>query len=237
MKLINLPNIVTCGNLLCGCLAILFGLRGDMGLCCISIVCGAVFDFLDGLVARAMHISGPIGKELDSLADVVTFGVAPSVLCYTIIDTYVGPQGWLSLVAFVMAAFSALRLAKFNVDVRQATSFVGLPTPANAILWIGLYYIQDIPSVHKVLGPWVFVVLMAVCCWMLICELPMFSLKVKPQHNGLLENKTRYSFIALTVVILAGSAIMGFRYFCASPAVVILLYLLLSVIDDKVRNK
>jgi len=232
MKLINLPNIVTCCNLYCGCLAIFFGLQGQIGLASLFILGGAFFDFFDGLTARAMHISGPIGKELDSLADVVSFGLAPSVLCLYIFNTYGPSFSWYPLLAFIMAAFSALRLAKFNVDERQTLSFIGLPTPANAIFWIGLTYLNEIPVVHSTFNSAVFLVIMLVCCYLLICELPMFSLKVKPGHNSFDENKARYTLIASTIIILIVSGILGFQYFAASPALVIVLYLLLSVIDD-----
>ena len=230
MKLINLPNIVTCCNLICGCLAIYFGLHGQIGLASLFILGGAVFDFFDGLTARAMHISGPIGKELDSLADVVSFGLAPSVLCLHILGTYYPTCEWFTLLAFVMAAFSALRLAKFNIDERQTLSFIGLPTPANAIFWIGLTYLNEIPVVHTALHGAFYFVLMLVCCYLLICELPMFSLKLKPGHNSFGENKARYILIASSLVILVVSALIGFLYFAASPALIILLYLLLSIL-------
>jgi CDP-diacylglycerol--serine O-phosphatidyltransferase len=230
LKLINLPNIVTCCNLFCGCLAIYFGLHGQIGLASLFILGGAVFDFFDGLTARAMHISGPIGKELDSLADVVSFGLAPSVLCLHILNTYQPSFEWFPLLAFIMAAFSALRLAKFNIDERQTLSFIGLPTPANAIFWIGLTYLNEIPAVHTAFNGTIYFLLMLVCCFLLICELPMFSLKVKPGHNSFGENKARYILIASTVVILLVSALLGFQYFAASPALIILLYLLLSIL-------
>ena len=230
MKLINLPNIVTCGNLYCGCLSIYFGLSGQIGLACLFIIGGAIFDFLDGLCARAMHVSGPIGKELDSLADVVSFGIAPSVLCLHILGTHAVPFSWFPLLAFIMAAFSALRLAKFNIDERQTLSFIGLPTPANAIFWIGLTYLNEIPAVHQALGGTFYFLIMLICSFLLICELPMFSLKLKPGHNSFGENKARYILIASSVIILLVSWFFGFSYFAASPALIILLYLLLSVI-------
>ena len=177
-----------------------------------------------------MHISGPIGKELDSLADVVSFGIAPSVLCLHILGTHAVPFSWFPLLAFIMAAFSALRLAKFNIDERQTLSFIGLPTPANAIFWIGLTYLNEIPAVHQALGGTVYFLIMLICSFLLICELPMFSLKLKPGHNSFGENKARYILIASSVIILLVSWFLGFSYFAASPALIILLYLLLSVI-------
>ena len=236
MKLINLPNIITCCNLLCGCLAIMFGLQGQTDLACLLIIAGAVFDFFDGMTARALHISGPIGKELDSLADVVSFGIAPSVLCLHIIASYyIGETSaladYLPWAAFIMAAFSALRLAKFNCDERQTLSFIGLPTPANALLWIGLIYLNQIESVHEAISPFYYIALMLLCCYLLISEIPMFSLKIKPGHMGWKENLVRYSFLIATVIIIVVSAFAGAAM--ASSAFIILLYILLSILSAR----
>lgn len=240
MKLINLPNIITCCNVMCGCLSVFFGLQGNIGLASICIVAGAVFDFFDGMTARALHISGPIGKELDSLADMVSFGLAPAVLAYQVARSVYGPEPNAIdfALAMIMAAFSALRLAKFNCDERQSLSFIGLPTPANALFWIGLTFVVQMDAVNealRALNPEVFgviwLVVILVMSGLLICELPMFSLKIKPGHNGFAENKTRYIFLAITVVILIASACMGISWFAASPAAIILLYIIASVTD------
>ena len=238
-SLINIPNLITCCNLLCGCFAIYCGLQsadGMIGLACWFIIGGAVFDFFDGMTARALHISGPIGKELDSLADCVTFGVAPSVLCWHILNSYVEGSGHidavtavLPLCAFIMAAFSALRLAKFNCDERQTLSFIGLPTPANALLWIGLVYLNQMEAVHEAVPELAYILLMLVCCYLLISEIPMFSLKIKPGHMGLKENLVRYSFLVITVVLLVVFAI--FHTIQASLALIILLYILFSILS------
>lgn len=236
MKIINIPNIITCCNLLCGCMAILFGLSGHINAACIFIIAGAVFDFFDGMTARAMGISGPIGKELDSLADAITFGVAPSVLCYHIIGTYYDQgicacDSYTPKAAFIMAAFSALRLAKFNCDERQSLSFIGLPTPANALLWIGLVYLNQINEVHNALGSITYLILMLLCSYLLICELPMFSLKLKKGHNGFAENRARYIFLMLCAIIFIAFVFLG--NFMASFSVIIPLYILMSIIDKK----
>lgn len=241
MKLINLPNIITCCNLLCGCTAVFFGLHGQMDAACLCIVAGAVFDFFDGMAARALGISGPIGKELDSLADMISFGFAPSVLTYQIflhIDGGLASYStWAFLLSAVMAAFSALRLAKFNCDERQHLSFIGLPTPANALFWIGMTYIVRIDAVSSFIQAnahacgYALGLLIAVMCFLLICELPMFSLKIKPGHMSWGENKVRYSFIILAVLILAVFAIIG--QLAASLAVIILLYIIFSCLSAK----
>lgn len=233
MKLINLPNIITCCNLLCGCLAVFFGLQGQIGTASLYIILGAVFDFFDGMTARALNISGPIGKELDSLADMVTFGVAPSVLCYQILLTYQMGTAWLPLLAFIMAAFSALRLAKFNCDERQTLSFIGLPTPANALLWIGLVHLNQFEAVHDVLNGWVYLVAMVILSYLLISEVPMFSLKIKGGHMGWKENIVRYSFLVVSGLLLAATAIFSPALFKASPAFIITLYIVLSALTAK----
>lgn len=243
MKLINIPNIITCGNLLCGCMAVFFGLQGEVGYAALFIIAGAVFDFFDGMTARALGISGPIGKEIDSLADMVTFGLAPAVLAYQIARSVYGatePNTVDFLLAMIMAAFSALRLAKFNCDERQSLSFIGLPTPANALFWIGLTFVCRLEGVHgwlcslnnEVFGCiWLAVILCS--CFLLISEIPMFSLKLKKGHNGFAENKARYIFLAITAIILVAGICMGLGYLAATPALIILLYILLSITIKK----
>lgn len=245
MKLINLPNIITCCNVICGSMAVFFGLNGEVGIACICIILGAVFDFFDGMTARALHISSPIGKELDSLADMVSFGLAPTVLAYQIMHYFDGTSSLMgSGLGFgcccFMAAFSALRLAKFNCDERQSLSFIGLPTPANAIFWIGMTYVVRIPALSTFVQSNAyacgicFMILLIIMSIMLISELPMFSLKLKPGHNGFAENKARYIFLGLTALLLIICGILGFEWLAASPAFIILVYLIMSVIDDKI---
>lgn len=242
MKLLNLPNIITCCNVICGSLAVFFGLHGEVGLACLCIILGAVFDFFDGMTARALHVSGPVGKELDSLADMVSFGLAPTVLAYNIGNTLEGGlpldiAWWFFLMCCLIAAFSALRLAKFNCDERQSLSFIGLPTPANAIFWIGMSYVVRLEGVHSFILDHAhgfgicFGLLLVAMSVLLISEIPMFSLKLKPGHNGFAENKARYIFLALVAFILIGSACMGLDYLFASAAPIILLYIVVSIID------
>ena len=140
----HIPNTITCCNLICGCMATGAAFHQHYVWALLMIVAGAVFDFFDGMVARLLGVSSPIGKELDSLADVVTFGVAPSAIIFGLFCEVQCPEvlmplrSYLPYTAFLMAAFSALRLAKFNLDTRQTTSFIGLPTPANALFWASL---------------------------------------------------------------------------------------------------
>ena len=197
------------------------------------IVIGAVFDFFDGMSARLLGVSSPIGKELDSLADVVTFGVAPSMLLFNELHTHALPDQleplrfYLPFVAFLMAAFSALRLAKFNLDERQAMGFTGLPTPANALFW-GSLLVGAPEWLHST--PWIVYALVAgllISCWLLVSEIPMFALKFK--HWGWQGNEVRYLFIISCVPLVLWLRVSGI-------AAIILWYIVLSVIVSKKKE-
>ena len=191
-----------------------------------------MFYFFDGMSARLLGVSSPIGKELDSLADCITFGLAPSAIIYTFLST----QPWLELVpvvgryvpytAFVLAAFSALRLAKFNLDERQTTSFIGMPTPANALFWASLIVGSEGWLSSSPLTVAAVVVMVFVCSWLLVAEIPMFALKFKTW--GWRGNGLKYVFIATSAVLLAVFRLSGF-------AAVVAWYVLLSVLSN--RNK
>ena len=131
----HIPNTITCCNLISGCIATYYAFCAQYQFALLFIIIGAVFDFFDGMSARLLNVSSPIGKELDSLADDITFGFAPSAMIFSYLCTFHMHITVLPFLAFVMAAFSALRLAKFNLDERQALGFIGLPTPANALFW------------------------------------------------------------------------------------------------------
>ena len=199
------PNIITCCNLLSGALAVMLAAEGLFHCAFGMILLGAIFDFFDGMSARALKVNNPIGKEIDSLADVITFGLAPSVMLMQAIRLATENSnyawGWWSSVALVMAAFSALRLAKFNIDERQTSSFIGLATPANAIFWGALIAaFPDMASWAQFM-PWAMLAVAAVSCWLLICELPLFSLKFK--NLSWQDNKVRYIFLIGCVLIIA----------------------------------
>ena len=173
----HIPNTLTSCNLISGCIAIVFALSANYTMALTFIVVGAVFDFFDGMSARLLGVSSPIGKELDSLADVVTFGVAPSSMIYTLLLT-LSKSGWnetlafaIPYVAFVMAAFSALRLAKFNLDERQTTSFIGLPTPANALFWGALIVGNENVFDENSYYIYLLIILVFVSSWLLVAEI------------------------------------------------------------------
>ena len=230
MKLIkNLPNAVTCCNLLAGAAAVMMASEGQFRYAFLLIIAGAVFDFFDGLTARALKVQSPIGKELDSLADCITFGLAPSVMLMQTIRLQTEASnyawGWWSAVALLMAAFSALRLAKFNTDERQTSSFIGLATPANALFWASL--IAAFPSLPS-LAQWIpcaMIVLMLLSCWLLVAELPFFSLKFKSLCWA--DNKVRYIFLIGAILLIALAALWG--HIWAAGAVVIIWYVVANL--------
>ena len=230
MKLIkNLPNAVTCCNLLAGAAAVMMAAEGQFRYALLLIIAGAVFDFFDGLTARALKVQSPIGKELDSLADCITFGLAPSVMLMQTIRQQTEASnyawGWWSAVALLMAAFSALRLAKFNTDERQTSSFIGLATPANALFWASL--IAAFPSLPS-LAQWIpcaMIALMLLSCWLLVAELPFFSLKFKSLSWA--DNKVRYIFLIGAILLIVLAALLG--HIWAAGAIVILWYIIANL--------
>lgn len=224
----HIPNTITCCNLISGCIATYWALCGIYDIALLFIIIGAVFDFFDGMSARLLGVSSPIGKELDSLADDITFGFAPSAIVFDFLkqNALQLPWHYLAYIAFIMAAFSALRLAKFNLDERQALGFIGLPTPANALFWGAL-----IVGGEKVLSssPYYIygvIAMMLVSCYLLISEIPMFALKFKTW--GWKGNEIKYIFILSCIPLLLLLGVSGF-------AAIIAWYVILSVATNK-RN-
>lgn len=219
----HIPNLLTCGNLLAGSLAVVFTLyhhRADVAMA--LIVLAAVFDFFDGLVARALGVSSPIGKDLDSLADVVSFGLAPATLVWYTLQGLGIKSVW-SYGVFLLVAFAALRLAKFNNDTRQSTSFLGLPVPSNALFFLG--YTSSLPMVVFLLGPVgalvVTLVLTLLFGSLMLGELPMFSFKLTKAPLRALWKQ-----IALVVVSVVSVLIFGW----AGCSIAIAFYLFLSLL-------
>ena len=201
----HIPNIITCLNVTCGALAILTATEYDnLFYASLFILAGMVFDFFDGLTARALGVKSEVGKELDSLADVCSFGVAPAIIAYKMMCD-ISPEGveWLAFVAFIIPALSAYRLAKFNLDTRQSVSFIGMPTPANALFWVGLVLGSCwAPNVFNAIFANVYVLAFfaVALALLLISELPMFSLKL--QGLGWSQNKELYIFLIAAVALL-----------------------------------
>lgn len=198
----------------------------------LMIIIGAIFDFFDGMVARALDVSSNIGKELDSLADIVTFGVAPSSIIFYLFTEVHCPEMLISIrhllpyTAFLMAAFSALRLAKFNIDERQHQQFIGLPTPANALFW-GSLVLGAHPFLVSLKFNAVFLFLfMFLFCMLLVCEVPMIALKFK--NFTWADNKQRYIFLTGCLPFLFLGTL--------SLAAIIIWYIAISIVFHKITS-
>ena len=225
----HIPNMLTMGNLLSGALAIVFTLHtGRPEVAMWLIVLAAIFDFFDGMVARLLGISSPIGKDLDSLADVVSFGLAPAVLVFHALDG-LETGNYLAYGVFIIPAFAALRLAKFNNDTRQTTSFRGLPVPSNALFWLGAT--AAIPSIGELVGTSatgiIYLVLSLLLSLLMVGELPMFSFKLS--KAPLSEKWPQLALIIIAVVSVIGLGWMG----CSVTIIAYLLLSLVAAVSDK----
>ncbi len=255
----HIPNAITCCNLLCGCLAIVNIFEGHLIWASYLVVLAAVFDFFDGFTARLLKVSSPIGKDLDSLADMVTFGLVPGIMMFFLFNymSFSRPVGILytadytSYIAFVIPLFSAIRLAKFNNDPRQTSSFIGLPTPANAIFFCSIPFIlkhmiehQSSESVNEnsswpyyhvdlfqTSAPYllfnqyklVWIAITILFSFLLVAEIPLLAIKFK--HFKWKDNEIRYLFLILSLLLLIILQLI------AIPLIIIL-YILISVVSN-----
>ena len=231
----HIPNTVTCLNLFSGCVASVMAFQGKYELAVIFIILSAVFDFFDGMLARALHAYSNIGKELDSLADDISFGFAPAVIVFSLFreegmnyPAFMQPvQEWIPYTAFLIAVFSGLRLAKFNVDERQTSSFIGVPTPANALFWGSLTIGQfDFITSERFNALYLFI-LVLLFSYLLVAEVPMFSLKFK--NLKWVDNKIPFIFILVSIPLLIVFKIAGI-------AAVIGWYIVLSLITQRKKQ-
>lgn len=236
----QIPNAITSANLFFGCLSIVATFDGNPTLAATYIVVAAILDFFDGFVARLLKVSGEMGKQLDSLADVVSFGVAPGFIFYVHSQEHLQFSGnffqfvplliIISYLPFSLMIFSAIRLAKFNIDPRQSDSFIGLPTPANALFICAIPFVMAngpfwAENIFKSLAFLSFYPI--VFSYLLIAELPLFALKFK--HFGIQGNEVRYLFIFLCILLVSFYTYVGI-------ALSILLYLAISIFL-KIKNK
>lgn len=250
-----IPNMLTLGNLACGTTALfLLATEGVAGVDPWTIawlmIAAQICDFLDGGVARLLKVSSPMGKELDSLADMVTFGVFPGFLAYQVLRMILLPSasvvpGWhttlvpwwiaaMPYLAILIPLFSALRLAKFNIDTRQSDSFIGVPTPANALLWLSLYMTAAL-SIGVgapqdgiwiwIMSPWVMLAIVVIASVLLISPLRLIAFKFK--NFGLKDNLMRY-------VMLLGSAGLVALFTYKSVPLIFILYFTVSLIDTHI---
>lgn len=234
------PNTITCCNLVAGTLAVIAAFQGPVKtgvlgltgfeLAWLMITAAAAFDFFDGFSARALHAYSPLGKELDSLADLVSFGVAPGMIIFNLFH-YLNSPSWVPYLSLVIPVCGALRLARFNIDDRQTSSFIGLPIPANAIFWIGFSaWLVDCSARGPVEGErlWLSVALVPVVALSMVCNLHMFSLKFK--NLKIRDNALRFIQIIATFLLIAIIGVPG-------AALSIALYFILSVIDNRLSGR
>lgn len=227
----HIPNALTSANLLCGCIAIVQAMNGNLVWAAYLVGMAAVFDFFDGFAARLLKVSSPIGKDLDSLADMVTFGVVPGIVVFQLFSISENPWNEIiPYVAFLIPVFSALRLAKFNNDNRQSDSFIGVPTPANSILICSLPLIINNSVLWRsiILNPYLLLITTLVMSFLLIAELPLIALKFK--HFKWKENEVRFIFIGLCGLFLSLFQFIGIP-------LCILLYIVVSVINNLIRKE
>lgn len=248
----HIPNTITLSNLLCGALSIYFLYVSDSVLLpSIFILLGAIFDFFDGLSARLLKVTSAIGKELDSLADVVTFGLAPSLITVEVLKYSLIAEGYslfvtniLCLIPLFMALMSAYRLANFNVDERQSVNFIGLPTPANALLWLSLPvldYLSDkkihlwgiyqeslyAQLVDVLLNPWFIIIFSIIMGVMLVAPIEMFSFKFK--NLSWQDNKIRFAFLVISILLI-------FVFNCFAIPFIVLMYIIISLISNFIKK-
>ncbi|WP_270089683.1 CDP-alcohol phosphatidyltransferase family protein [Sphingobacterium sp. SYP-B4668] len=222
-----IPNTLTCLNLFSGCIGVLFALKGEFQLTFYCILFSGICDFFDGMAARALNVKSTIGKELDSLADMVSFGFLPGAVIFFLLKEINSEDSMLPYLAFVMTVFSGLRLAKFNVDERQSTDFIGLNTPMNT------FYIISIPFIAQVYPEWImtnaFLLFSTILSSaLLVSEIRLFSMKLSSLKWK--DNKFKYIFLLVSAVLVI------IWKFLALP-IVLLLYILLSIVHFKTQKK
>lgn len=233
----NIPNAITCGNLFCGCLAITKAFEGNMVWAAYLVGIAAVLDFFDGFTARLLKVSSPIGKDLDSLADMVTFGVVPGVIMFRLlqISTLFMTDNpfwtYLPYLGFLISVFSGIRLAKFNNDTRQTDSFIGVNTPANSILICSLPLIigKDLQSEAAlfILNPYLLVPLSILMSFLLVSELPLFSFKIK--SFGWKGNEIRFTFLFLALLLIIFYGYIGIPF-------TVVLYIFMSIVNNFINR-
>lgn len=236
-----IPNFITCLNLFCGVLAIYFALQAQYQVVAVCVVLAATFDFLDGLCARLLGAYSELGKQLDSLADMLSFGAVPGFISFALLcdvqnlsiqvkdwTELLNPSYIMAMSAFLIPVFSGLRLAKFNIDTRQSENFIGLPTPANGLFFtiVAYYYTlgSDTGLYHVIFSPWVLLVLIVVMSLLLVAELPMLSLKMKSVSWK--SNKARYLLVAGLCLLILCLGIEGL-------VLVIPFYILFSLLSSR----
>lgn len=226
----HIPNTITSINLLCGVMGVIFTLEGWLDMAFYLMLAGAVCDFCDGFAARLLNAYSPMGKELDSLADLITFGFLPSVMLYKCMDLH-HPGEWFCYIPLIIVVFSALRLAKFNIDDRQSDDFIGLATPACAMIcgsFVTIAYL-DINNIAGIFtqSSWMIPVASVLLSILLVSEIPMFSMKIK--KGAVAEIKMlRGAFIIVSVIALIVTIILG-QHFSHAVLFIFITYILINI--------
>ena len=238
MKIVKqIPNTITSMNLLCGVLGVIFTLRGWLDTAFYLMLAGAVCDFLDGFAARLLKAYSPMGKELDSLADLITFGFLPAIMLYKCMDIY-HPGAWYCYLPLMIVVFSALRLAKFNIDERQSDNFLGLATPACAMI-CGSFTVIAHLDINNIVGAftestWMIPAGAAILSLLLISEIPMFSIKFKKDCETEIK-WMRISFSIVAIVALATTLILG-QHFSHAVLFIFLAYIITNLIHAMMKR-
>lgn len=241
----HIPNLLTLGNLLCGTIATIFAIKGDFVGAAILVAAGIIFDFFDGFVARMLNVQGELGKQLDSLADMVTSGVVPGIIMlqlfisaldvdaasYFGIDSYGATGSNLPYLGLLLTLGAGYRLANFNIDTRQSDSFIGIPTPAMTLFVVSLPLIVEFSEqsffIDIINNQYFLIVITVLLTYLMNAEIPLFALKFKT--FGFKENRLKYIFLLVSILLLI------VLKFVAVP-LIILLYVLFSVINNLVKN-
>jgi CDP-diacylglycerol--serine O-phosphatidyltransferase len=227
----HIPNLLTLLNLFCGCIAIVFVSLEQFENAFILVSLGIFFDFFDGFFARKFGVSGPLGVQLDSLADMVTSGVAPGFLIYSWISDITYESNHFTYIAslgFVITLGACYRLAKFNIDTRQSDSFIGLPTPANTLFIMSLPLITNEYIAELIYNEWILIAISFVSAYVMNAEIPLFSLKIK--NFSFAKYKLQIGFLVASVIMIAT------LQFLAVPLIIIS-YVLLSVVNNMLVKK
>lgn len=222
----HIPNALTCANLFSGCIGIVYCFNGNLKIAAFFVIVSGIFDFFDGMVARALHVKTGIGKELDSLADMVSFGFLPGVIMFQLLREANLGYEYLPYFGFLITIFSALRLAKFNIDERQTVDFIGLNTPMNTLFIVSLPYVAEVYP-NLINNGATLIGITVVTSYLLVSEFKIFSLKFSSFRWS--ENKIKFIFIILSVLLFA------WKLFVAIPLILVL-YIALSFLYFKPKN-
>lgn len=221
----HIPNLLTLGNLFCGVIAVLYTLSENFELAFLWVVAGIIFDFFDGFVARLLKVASPLGVQLDSLADMVTAGVVPGLVMFTLMKKVTPFESYYAYAGLLITLSSAYRLAKFNIDTRQTSSFIGLPTPANALFINSLALIYTSGSMPFLFDNyWILVSITLVSSFLLNSEIHLFALKFK--SFSIKDNIQKYLFLTISAILLI------YLQTTAIP-IIIMVYIFLSLLWKK----